>query len=500
MKVHGLRERWKANLVACLFVIIISGVSTSSTLKMADSRYLEAWKRNTPLPRKGRSSDAKAPSGPSYQVRLDTPGGVTYSPDQLSTHNQIKRLFAPYKVGERFGRSEDGDGEQREYDFDQDLQKLEERADSDNTGSMLSVPNSNGSDGNTISDAQAYAASIDMSTPATPSSANSSSQEKHSSIDDEKDETEPVEPSRYHDDGRSTSRKTTSGLSTKSTRSTKTAHLLASNTGSLPSWYIRPSTRANVMPFTVPPSKSGRATDFQTPWAGMKWQTHRSSERPSHTEKERGIAAFDDVSGAGRAPQAYERLDSDGKTVTRASTKAGATDSKHLLVADLFVIDPRPNRPLRMVRRTDPRQVLLLASGTMLNTSQIASQRAVLAAKDAGVDLSSLNLQDKDKAQKALEQFGSKGTSGQGGIGVLFSPHEEPLAQDLQGLDVDSRAEVNLCRRLEAPPTFVQTTIRRAQLRSVLAALELTRWEEEGFDKIVIGTDQEWILRGISNE
>ncbi len=58
--------------------------------------------------------------------------------------------------------------------------------------------------------------------------------------------------------------------------------------------------------------------------------------------------------------------------------------------------------------------------------------------------------------------------------------------------------EPNFSRRLERPPELATTTVRRAALRAALAALEFTRWEAEGFDKIVIATHHGWLVDGIS--
>lgn len=467
---------------------------------MADSRYLEAWKRN-PLPPKAAVGASTASKGSSYQVRLDTPGGVTYSPDQLGSHNQTKRLFIPYVLGEGLTREDDDQNNEAgtrrdEYNFDDDLKGPSPS----NESGKLAIPTPENGDDKRLSAAQAYAASIDMNAPSpTLSEAPTKARGKKTlfAIDDEINEYTP--PGDSYEYEPSVSQKTTSGLSTMSTRSTKTVDLITSSSGELPPWYMRASARANVTPLTVPPSKTGKASDHKTPWAAMKWYGHRALERPSARENERGITAFEDVGGQGRVPRADEALDSDGKTIRAPSTTAtAATSSKNLRVADVFVVDPRPQKPLRMVRRVDPRQVLVLASGTLLAPAQVASQRAALAARDAGVDLSTLSMQDQSKTQKMIaEQISS---DAQGGIGVIFSPHDEPLAQDLEGLDVDPRAEVNLCRRLEAAPTFTPTSLRRAQLRAVLAAVELSQWEEEGFDKIVVGTDQEWIVRGIVYE
>ncbi|KAK0556778.1 hypothetical protein OC846_000967 [Tilletia horrida] len=131
-------------------------------------------------------------------------------------------------------------------------------------------------------------------------------------------------------------------------------------------------------------------------------------------------------------------------------------------ISDLFVPDPRPWRPLRYVRRTDPRQVLLLAHGLIVRNP------------DTGVVT--------------------------GGIGVEFCP------QGFQSKSFTKRIEKNLSHALEKPPDsfYLQTTepitTKRAVLRSALAALEYEDWYEEGFHQIVIGVAHDWLVKGISSD
>ncbi|KAK0569994.1 hypothetical protein OC861_000300 [Tilletia horrida] len=131
-------------------------------------------------------------------------------------------------------------------------------------------------------------------------------------------------------------------------------------------------------------------------------------------------------------------------------------------ISDLFVPDPRPWRPLRYVRRTDPRQVLLLAHGLIVRNP------------DTGVVT--------------------------GGIGVEFCP------QGFESKSFTKRIEKNLSHALEKPPDsfYLQTTepitTKRALLRSALAALEYEDWYEEGFHQIVIGVAHDWLVKGISSD
>ncbi len=52
-----------------------------------------------PTATKGKGKDE--PEQSSYQVRLDTPGGISYAPDALAQHNSVKRLFIPASMHDR---------------------------------------------------------------------------------------------------------------------------------------------------------------------------------------------------------------------------------------------------------------------------------------------------------------------------------------------------------------------------------------------------------------
>jgi hypothetical protein len=451
---------------------------------MADLRYLEAWKRGSQTAPKAAApamapSSTKAVSASTLQVRLDTPGGVTYSPNEMTSHNNIKRLFIPYKLGEG-GDDRDDAGDEGEYDFNKDINDEEEEH------------TEHQEDNGQITAARAYALSIDFDALAAKRQAYLSEMPPSTRIDEESG-------GDYYD---SQSISNQSQMSTSSKMSTSTITTMSSRKpdGSLPDWFTRTSANREVAPFLVPPNLTKNVNDYKRPWDAMKWHGHRAFERPSQREREMGISAFDDVNGIGRAPSIMEAIQDDSRSIMTARTsKTARQAARSLNVADLFVVDPRKSRTLRMVRRTDPRQVLLLCNGVYLDASKVASVKVAQAAKKAGLDLKDI-AGNSQEAQKLLSSFASS-SGPRGGIGVVYCPHEDALSQDEEKLrKVDARIDLNCAKRLEVPPTFTDLTERRAQLRAALAALELANWEEEGFDKIVIGVEQNWIVRGISND
>ncbi|WFD06846.1 hypothetical protein MVES1_002200 [Malassezia vespertilionis] len=164
------------------------------------------------------------------------------------------------------------------------------------------------------------------------------------------------------------------------------------------------------------------------------------------------------------------------------------------MIAHLFVPDPRPWHPYRMVRRTNPRQVLLFCAGTALSAAEVRSAQAVrnaLKERAAGADVNTKSL---------ASYFGStENTHTQGGIGFVFCPTK--VLCNMTHAEIDpSRVEPNFSRRLERPDFHSSTTKQRATLRSSIAALEYHRWERDGFDKVVVATHCRWLARGISED
>ncbi|PWN34965.1 uncharacterized protein FA14DRAFT_36202 [Meira miltonrushii] len=435
------------------------------------------------------TSAASAAPG-KVQVRLDTPGGVTYSPSDLSSHNVIKRMFIPYKIGQgssKHSNENESEGDftgaavlpvksaskrdkEKEYDFEPELRQ------------EVKDPS--------ISEARKYALSINLQELEGRPEGGKAWNEIH-----DQDKIEEGDEDKTSVAGQSK-------MTTASTRTTATVTTLATQMpdSSLPDWFRNTSAKKDNAPFTVPPAFTKNPGDHQEPWKAMRWNGHRAFERPSQKDIERGIAPFADINGQGRAPSIAEtkREQDDGATIRTTGTYK--TDARHLDVADLFVLDPRITRPLRMIRRTDPRQVLLLCNGVYLESNEVASIKAAQAARQAGLDASDVSGvgDGSKKAQELLSKL-SLSAEARGGIGILYCPSDDPLSQDEEKLQsLDPRFEVNTSKRLESAPTFARNTERRAQIRAVVAALELANWEEEGFDKIVIGVEQEWIVRGIT--
>lgn len=234
-----------------------------------------------------------------------------------------------------------------------------------------------------------------------------------------------------------------------------------------------------VVDFKVPPSISQRGNP-KRPWDTESYKTYRSTESLSAQPKGRDSGTqWREVSGYGNEPLSSHA--GDPRAVTFDTLNA------------LFVPDPRPWHPYRFVRRTNPRQVLLMCAGTALTQQQL--QTSDLARKVASGQISPI--QD---AKSLASYFGTtENTTLQGGVGFVYSP-TEPLCRAMHERVDETRVEGNFSRRLERPEFPHETTKRRAALRSVIAALEYVRWEKEGFDKIVIATHHGWIVRGIAYE
>lgn len=162
-------------------------------------------------------------------------------------------------------------------------------------------------------------------------------------------------------------------------------------------------------------------------------------------------------------------------------------------VHDEFVADPRPWRPLRLVRRSDPGQLLLLTAGVALEPAQAAALAAAQSAAAAGTGADAFERADSQALLAAFATHEAGET--RAGVGVYYCP--PPPASDEEH---EQRKETNLSRRMEMPVQDESSTAVRAALRSVVAALEYNNWEEEGFDKIVVGTSEWWIVQAITNE
>ncbi|KDN48866.1 hypothetical protein K437DRAFT_273346 [Tilletiaria anomala UBC 951] len=566
-------------------------------VKMGDPRYYEAWKKG--------SSDAGAASGSresesvaslggglmnlsgaeaskldsqvkkgdvrSYNIRLDAPGGYSLAPDQLSPHNMQKRLFLPNR---------DLSQERDDYDYIAEIravreQRMKERKEANGgedpkeppfsigvpdeeadledarhiAGLVRSTQHLTVGSGSVETDAQRYAASIDMSVlPDHLIELNKALESGPFSAKSYADslleqcvwggQQSPAAQD-HHTAGEYNGCDRVDIASLRSNQTTRTNMSRMTVTQQLASSLGRGATKnplesalkagvkqgqldPNIISVRAPPGAVSNSAKASTPWDAQSRSSHRAFDRPTADEKAKGIAAFDDVSGIGRAPTASEvghpadvasifsvgSGEGDAKSVAPTIGRA-ITTAAQLRPADLFTPDPRPYRPLRYVRRSDPRQVLLLAAGSLLDAQQAASMAAAQATLTSGATYPPPRADIEAKTKELLASFGQD--SKYGGIGVVYCPEEDPwlqfcnvrntasIACGLSSSFSTARVEPNLSRRLERPPEFSKTTGKRAALRAVCAALEYTAWEEEGFDKIVIACTEKWIVQGISN-
>lgn len=500
-----------------------------------DYRYLQAWAR--PSAAKSSSSggssrrpyesgtsyeavlptsegDASTPADKhaqqqsAYQVRLDVPGGISYAPDALAQHNSVKRLFIPATMHDRSAK---------EYDFAREIEAKRKAA----TSKALKDEPELDEQGRT--QAQAYKESVqqseatasDQGDAATPFMIPDSSRTVGDGKEQEKDS----------DAASVLTNATAASVQSKMT----TLTLAAERTQTLP---MNVSANAVTVPFRPPPSITGDAANAQTPWnTASNWTSHRALDRLTDKEKKLGITQFEEAT-EGRVPSAYEA------SLFPASASDAATIKTmrpgELLVEDLFVPDPRPWRPLRYVRKIDPRQMLILCAGAALTPGQVEAMKfesdasPILTSNtatrrgpsDAASIYSSVptdfSVEATRKAMfgagklpdyKSLEaQLKTASTTTdfeseekRAGLGFVFCPTHDPRSrQPSYKRSPEVTVEPNFSRRLERPPDFSTSTLRRAALRSALAALEFTKWESEGFDKIVVATHHGWLVDGVS--
>ncbi|SJX60702.1 uncharacterized protein SRS1_11930 [Sporisorium reilianum f. sp. reilianum] len=443
-----------------------------------------------------------------YQVRLDTPGGISYAPDALAQHNSVKRLFIPATMHDR---------EAKEYDFAREIEARKQKATTAKEEPEL--------DEQGRTQAQAYKASVEQQQGSDPAS---SAEVKPFEIPAS---TEPAaQESGVEAKGGDAASIMTNATATSVQSKMTTLTLTAERTQTLP---VNVSANAVATAFRAPPSITGDAATARTPWAATSsWTSHRALDRLTDKEKKLGITQFEQAT-EGRVPSAYEAslfpTQSDGATIKTVRRHAG-----ELLVEDLFVPDPRPWRPLRYVRKVDPRQMLILCAGAALTPGQVAAMKlgsdasSILTtdtsatgfgASDAASMYSSVptdfSVQATRKAMfgagklpdyKSLEaQLKTSSPVAQGaeekraGLGFVYCPtHDARARHPSYKRSPDIAVEPNFSRRLERPPELCHSTVRRAALRAALAALEFTKWECEGFDKLVIATHHAWLVDGIS--
>ena len=244
-----------------------------------------------------------------------------------------------------------------------------------------------------------------------------------------------------------------------------------------------------ALPFEV--RKNLLATNFQPPPSSSdtKYATHRW-DTPTWSS----LRSAEMLNGAPKGRDAGTQwLAISGSGESTCESAAESEPGSLATIAALFVPDPRPWRPYRLVRRSNPRQLLLLTAGAELSSQQIKSM--TLAQQVA----SGVAKPPKD-ARSLASYFGTtENATSQAGLGFVYSPSAALCSELGEPADV-RRAETNFSRRLERPVFPNRTSRSRAALRSVIAALEYVHWEEEGFDKIVVATHHAWIVQGISNE
>lgn len=341
----------------------------------------------------------------------------------------------------------------------------------------------------------------------------------------------------------STARSTSSMMSVMSV-SEKQGAALADKDGNLmkaalKSGYKRGAVTPGIIPQKQVPSNSAPELT-KTPWKNkIEYATHPKFERPTQLELNRGYTRFEETSGKGAVPSLgeltgknYSDTDTlrsagvaedpqfDRKSFAPSTVVSDKLSLAQLRPKDLFMPDPRPFRPLRYVRRSDPRQVLLLCAGACLGATQAASMTAARLAHEAGVEELTPELQNAMEKSVKQIQLGFADADNKAGIGMVFCPTEDPWLKMAEEGDTASlwttgtsgsksvfaaqgtpgRVEANLSRRLEKPSEYSHTTLQRAQLRAVCAALEFNKWETEGFNQIVIACSQRWLVRGASEQ
>ncbi|CCF51122.1 hypothetical protein NDA11_007343 [Ustilago hordei] len=455
-----------------------------------------------------------------YQIRLDTPGGISYAPDDLAQHNSSKRLFIP-------------DRSANEYDFAREIEAKSNKA------SATTMPQPELDElGRT--QVQAYKESVEQTETDSTTMNNDQGHVKPFDIPTTSvaanEQDQGLTPRQGGQDAASImTNATTATVQSKMT----TLTLTAERTQTIPK---NVSANAVTTPFRPLPSISGDAAHSCTPWAAASdWTSHHVLDRPTDKEKKLGITQFEEAT-EGRVPSGYEASlfpssDTQSDAATIKTLRPG-----ELRVEDLFVPDPRPWRPLRYVRKIDPRQLLILCAGAALTPGQVAAIKVGSDASsvfttettttrrgpsDAASISSSVStdfsveatrkamfaagkLPDYKLLEAQLKSSSSlspgsasislpEGEKKRAGLGFVFCPTHDPRArQPAYKRSAEITVEQNFSRRLEKPPEFCHSAVRRAAVRSVLAALEFTKWEAEGFDKIVIATHHGWLVDGIS--
>lgn len=491
----------------------------------ADPRYYQLWaqRQGTSVgatPGFEQASSSATPTGDTsaqnYRVDLNVPGGITYAPsDEVANHGVKRRLFLPrrgaideeydfgYDIAQENKRRRQREAEKRQQAGESatarepstpfvvgdeaDDAEIAEPADTEKSSRVtFSTPSSE----EDKTDAQRFKETIDL-TPRDP--AISLPYEQNSSA------SQPPPPAEYA--------QSVAPSHTHSVRSTVTASGLAASRGLLDRKPLLDGS-GNVVAFKPPPSISGDTYRSIDPWNAPSIRGRSEFDRITEEERDRDLTRAEEYGGEGNVPTKAEvqqnaerdvfNIHGDAATIRTAATTKTVSGSSALRISDIFIPDPRPYRPLRLIRRTDPRQILVVCSSIVLSAQEAASTKAAQQASMQG-------LQDMktDEAKRLLATFGSDETGEvRAGLGVYFCPSAE-LSRLRIGEDADSamaRNEENFSRRMERVSFPNTPSPVRAGLRSVLAALEYLRYPEEGFDKIVVGVRQEWLVKGITTD
>ncbi|CAO1631665.1 unnamed protein product [Sympodiomycopsis kandeliae] len=480
----------------------------------ADPRYYQLWA--------GRPSTSQlADANKNYRVDLDAPGGVTYAPSSETSSNSAKRrLFLPrrgaadeeYDYGYDVAQARQREREKRDKDqFEEDTKVRAALASSSAVQvTPRETPFAIGEededqpeqkDNLPPSEAQLYAQSISM-TPAEVKA-------KQVRLDSDKGSKDSSDDTRQ---APSIKAQSIAPSYAHSAMSTMTASQLASKRGLFQTPSMLRKDAAVVSTFRPAPSISGETSKSKTPWTATEYTSRREFDKMTEEERERGLTRFEEYSGEGNVPSVEEvrqnaerdansgasiyggtegNYNDDGATIRTARTsKAG---SRSLQVSDLFIPDPRPYRPLRLVRRSDPSQALVLCSGVVMTPSEAKAFKATETAVNSGKTYD--DLMQEESAKKLLAHFGNDESGDvRAGLGLYFCPPDPTVSLSEEE---SLRFEPNFSRRMERVTFPNNTTSTRASLRAVIASLEYVKWASEGITKLVIGTSADWLIRGI---
>ncbi|SOV07862.1 uncharacterized protein UDID_19601 [Ustilago sp. UG-2017a] len=314
-------------------------------MSASDYRYLQAWARpSASKPASSSSSRRTYDSGNSfevllpttngdtatpaaqleskeaiqqsaYQIRLDTPGGISYAPDDLAQHNSSKRLFIP-------------DRSANEYNFAREIEAKSNKA------SATTTPQPE-LDELGLTQAQAYKESVEQT------------ETDSTTMNNDQGHVKPF------------------NIPTTSVAANEQDQALTPQQGG--------QDAASIMTDARTATVYGDAAHSRTPWAAASdWTSHRALDRPTDKEKKLEITQFEQAT-EGRGHSAYEASlfpssDTQSDAATIKTLRPG-----ELRIEDLFLPDPRPWRPLRYVRKIDPRQLLILCAGAALTPGQFAA-------------------------------------------------------------------------------------------------------------------------------